>query len=172
MHGLFHYYNNMHTHSRTNVHRLKENAYAIGSMIIISRGQIYMQDYPLVCEDRATIKTFYEVWIGSELFYSKQYTRVIKRNSYTILYKKGDRCYFGKVLQYYFVNQNVIASVQRLVVTSKDPFIYDSIPMVKVKEQSLYDVINICDIYEKCVYVEIDNDNTYVCRFPSKILCD
>lgn len=164
----------MHTHSRTNVHRLKENAYAVGSVTIINRSQIpqYMQDHPLICGDRATIKTFYKLRIGSELFYSKRYTRVIKRNSYTILYKKGDRCYFGEVIQYFSINQCVVASVQRLVVTSKDPFIHDSIPIAKVQEQSLYDVINICDIYEKCVYVEIDNDNKYVCRFPSKILCD
>lgn len=64
--------------------------------------------------------------------------------------QKGDTFFFGKVLQYFSVHQHVIASVQRLVVTSKDPFVHDSIPIVKVQEHSLY--VNICDICEKCVY--------------------
>ena len=138
-----------HTYSVTNVHCLKENVYAIGSMTIITQSQIlpHMQDHPY--GDRATIKNFFKLRIGSELFYSEQYTRVVKRNSYTILYKKGNTFYFGKV-QYWCVNRHMIASVQRLVVTSKDPFIHCSIPIAKVQEQSHY-VIDICDICEKCI---------------------
>ena len=68
----------------------------------------------------------------------------------TVTHKKGDTFYFGKV-QYSCVNQYVIASIQRLVVTCKDPFIHGSIPIAKVQEQSNYDVIDICDICEKCV---------------------
>ena len=47
----------IHTHSRTIVHHLKENVYAIGSMTIINRSQIpqYTQDHPLIRGDRATI---------------------------------------------------------------------------------------------------------------------
>ena len=45
----------------------------------------------------------------------------------------------------------MIASVQILVVTSKDPFVLDGIPIVKLQEYSLYDV-NVCDVCEKCVY--------------------
>ena len=123
----------------THVHHLKENVYEIGSMTIINQYQTphHMQDHPLLHADGATIKIFYKLRIGCELFYGKRYTRVIKRNNY---YKKGDIFYFGKVF---------FCTWQRLVVTSN---VHDSIP--KVQECSLYDVINICDVCEKCVCIQ------------------
>lgn len=59
--------------------------------------------------------------------------RVVKRNSYTIHYKQEDKFYFWKGITIFSVNQNVVASVQRLAVISRDPFMHDSIPMVVLR---------------------------------------
>ena len=106
---------------------------------------------------------------GKEIFFSAKYTRVKKRNSYTILYNKDGMLRFGLVLQYFCIKRQPIALVQKLIVTAR---FKEDIPIFSVRKSDEHDIINVCDIKEKCMYVEVDSNNVYACRFPCKILTD
>ena len=61
------------------------------------------------------------------------------------------------------------AFIARLTVTAR---FKEKIPIFKVKKSNLYDLVDVCDIKEKCMFVEVDDHHVFVCRFPCKILTD
>ena len=147
--------------------KLKEDVYAMGTMEIVDVRETNkeVQEYCAFTGGCGSIRIFYRVRLGEEVFFSVKYTRVKKRNSYTILYNKGV-FRFGLIVQYFW---DPIALVQKLRVTAR---FMEDIPIFSVRKLDEYDVINVCDIQEKCMYVEVDSNNVYVCRFPCKILTD
>ena len=150
--------------------KLKEDVYAMGTMEIVDVRETNnkMQEYCAFTGGCGSIRTFYRVRLGEEVFCSAKYTHVKKRNSYTILYNKGV-FRFGLIVQYFCIKWDPIALVQKLRVTAR---FKEDIPIFSVRKLDEYDVINVCDIQEKCMYVEVDSNNVYVCRFPCKILTD
>ena len=44
--------------------------------------------------------------------------------------------------------------------------------LLKWSERIILDIVDVSMIHEKCLCIEIDDNAMYVCRFPSKILCD
>ena len=64
-----------------------------------------------------------------------------------------------------------VACIQQMSVTSPQPF-GASIPIVQVKPEDNLNIVHTKMIHEKCLCIEIDDDVMYICRFPSKILCD
>ena len=125
-----------------------------------------VQEYCAYLGGGESISTFYRLQLKEETFFSVKYTRVKKRNSYTILYSKGGMLRFGSILQYFW---HPIVLVQKLIVTAR---FKEDIPIYRVRKLDEYVVINVCDIKEKCTYVEVDDNSVYVCRFPCKILTD
>ena len=71
----------------------------------------------------------------------------------------------------HIVGKDAIACIQQMLVTSVQP-LSDSIPIVQVERKDHMDVVDVRMIHEKCLYIEIDDSTTYICRFPSKALCD
>lgn len=62
-----------------------------------------------------------------------------------------------------------MAFIARLTVAAR---FKEKIPIFQVKMSNLYDLVDVCDIKEKCMYVEVDDSHSFVCRFPCKILTD
>lgn len=160
---------------RSKVYQLVDsNVMALGAMKITVPSRPVCEQLQLYFQQTIdSVKTFYRMRICDEIFYCKNYTRVKKRNSFTVLYEKECMFHFGMIIQFYMVDKVAVALVQTMTVLSTHPFCEDSIPTVQVKEQeAVWDVIDVHMIREKCICVEIDDDTLYVSRFPCKILCD
>lgn len=125
-----------------------------------------VQEYDSNVGGGESISTLYRLRQEEEIFFSAKYTRVKKRNSYTVLYYKEGVLRFGSVIQYFYIKWHPTALVQKLTVTAR---FREDIPIFSVRKSEEYDV---CDIKEKCMYVEVDSSNVYVYRFPCKILTD
>ena len=117
------------------------------------------------------VKVVFRLHIRDGIFNCKNYTRVKKRNSYTVLYEARGHFHYGKIIQFYVVRKAAVACIQQMVVTSMHPF-GESIPIVQVEQRDHLDIVDVRMIHEKCLCIEVDDNAMYICRFPSKILCD
>lgn len=123
----------------------------------------------------SSVNAFYRIRINNQFFSSKEYRRVKKRNSHTILYRKKDEetYHFASVVKYFYSNANaihVLALVQKfrnIRIISEDISIYE------VTSSDVYEVIDLFSVsIEKCFYVSVGENSHYVCRFPCKFLGD
>ena len=146
--------------------KLKEEVYAMGTMEVIDIRQTNkkVQEYCVCLGGGGSISTFTD---SDEIFFSAKYARVKKRNSYTILYSKEGMLRFGSIFVY--IKQHPIALVQKLIVIAR---FKEDMPIFRARKSDEYNVISVYDIKEKCMYVKVDDNNVYVCRFPCKILTD
>lgn len=148
------------------------HVHALGAVkTIVPPGPVYEQLEHHFHHPISLVKISFRLHIRDEVFYCKNYTRVKKRNSYTVLYEAEGHFHYGAIVQFYIVGKDAIACIQRMLVTSMQPF-SDSIPIVQVEQKDDLDVVNVRMIHEKCLCIEIDDSTTYICRFPSKVLCD
>ena len=105
--------------------------------------------------DRLTI--FFRLHKSGEVFYSKGYTRVKKRNSYTVRYR--GHC-FGQTQYFAFIDALPFAAISKFLCThplhTVIPFISDV--LYPIFPSSQYDIVDIRDIDEKCIFVHSDSE--------------
>lgn len=116
---------------------------------------------------------FYRLLRRGETFYSKEYKRTKKRNSYTITYHSHDDVkFFGYIL--YFITINSInlhfAVVQKLVATRVEAF-HPVTAVLSVTELQQVEIVYVNSIIEKCVCMHLPN-STYLATFPSHLNVD
>ena len=102
-----------------------------------------------------SIRTFYRLLVGDEIFFCQNYPRVTKRNSYTVLYEREGKFCYGMISQFFLVQKNVAAVIERLRIVSIKPFAEDKIEIVQVsKLENGFTVVDIHSI-KKCVCVDL-----------------
>ena len=121
-------------------------------------------------------RVFYRLEVNGQLFYSAQYSRIHKRNSYTIMYTDvtGQRK-FGLVQYFITPGDVVLAGVRTLVqlgVTCQEHFQLTSPAVDKaskftlVRDSEVLDVTSV-DCIQKCMYISFSSSPIkYVIAFP------
>ena len=128
----------------------------------------------------ALLPTVYRVEYRGEVYYSQQYQRVKKRNSYTVAYSDSGAKRFALIEHYVFVQNRLIAILKpllpvsvscqqhfNLTTTALDSFLYLS-PVTKGQ------CVKCCFVEQfiaKCLFMDL-NFVQYVAQFPSRIMFD
>ena len=124
--------------------------------------------------NEAQFQKFFRLQIGSELYFSEEYQRVKKRNSFTVLYSNEDGGLECGQIQYFLYVFKLVAVVKILkpcVGSFVDPTTFGlKIPIIPV-EADTFAVIFVSNILNKCVYIDLGGTK-YVALFPSKIVGD
>lgn len=120
------------------------------------------------------IKAFYRVVICDEIYFCSTYSRVFKRNSFTVLFKYGNDYHFGKIIIFYLISSKPVAIIKKLRISNLDTSLFGvstPVPIYHVIECDMFFVVPILNIVEKCVFISVA-DTSYIARFPSKFLSD
>ena len=118
------------------------------------------------------VSSFLRLQRNSEVFYSKEYTRVKIRNSYTISYHGGGELCFGQILYFILVEKKAAAVISVLKALPIPPEFTPCKFIVPVETTSCMEVVDVCDIVSKCIFVEVSVSTSYVVTFPSSVTID
>ncbi|KAJ7373292.1 hypothetical protein OS493_012883 [Desmophyllum pertusum] len=146
-----------------------------------------------------TVKKFNRIKIGRQVFHGKAYSRVSKRNSYTVVYKKREDQveYYGQI-QFFLLHQpppcehgplhlscqsckeTSLAVIWRLepeitvqFADCESEITVNHIQAVKKPRADNVEVIDVSSVKEKCVYVEFQGiSHAYISKFPNFIETD
>lgn len=131
------------------------------------------------------VKTFYRVEVNGRLIFSAQYGRVKRRNSYTVLYKSSYNEKQYGLIQYFVLTENngvlaVLQALQKTSVPLQSEFQLTSNVLNNVfsaatpvlPRPTVYDVVSVDAIVEKCIFIDTGGPSKYVVRFPNSITAD
>lgn len=112
--------------------------------------------------------TFKRLQRGGEVFHSELYTCVQRRNTYTISYSQGN---FG-LIKFYTLHKNKPAAVlQKIDILPYTHFrLHINIVPVQVTTQLI--VIPLEHIEDKCIFIELDDNNLYIAKFTCSLILD
>lgn len=112
--------------------------------------------------------TFKRLQKGKQTFYCQEYTKVKKRNSYTIAYSLES---YGQILYFTLHNGKPAAMIKQLLISSTQPF-SPSKAILETKQSNTKKMIKIDDIEVKVVFVEVSDNVSYVAKLPSTLNVD
>lgn len=115
----------------------------------------------------ATAPVFYRLLKRSKIFYSKNYKRTKKRNSYTVMYRDG----FGQVLYFINLTDKTIAVVQKLDISLDVRFVLHKSTLYASSTTTIT-LVPVEHLLEKCVFMGINAAEQYIARIPSHIVMD
>jgi hypothetical protein len=114
--------------------------------------------------------------VGGVKYYSQAYTRVTKRNSYTVCYKDGGATQYGLIKYFLSLQNQSVAVVNKLRTTSDHCYAQGlgilCSRVVPVKLQSSVEVIPIKCLMSKCVYCSFSSTNIFIAVPPNCITDD
>ena len=120
--------------------------------------------------------TVYRVEVRGTVYYCKQYTRVKKRNSYTIAYCNSGETSYGLIECFLAVRDKVVAvlhPVSKLSSSVSSPFC--TAPgmsfIIPVTIDSDFKCCFVDDILFKCLFIDVGTSQ-YVVQLPSSIMFD
>ena len=119
------------------------------------------QYLPIPSANGCQVQKFYRALVGTNLYYSSQYGRVKKRNSYTVLYAvQGNRPEIGQIQYFVCVHGcafavmrvfNVISTCTALFQIPHAALDYSTI--LPVEYQPHEKLVNISFLHRKCVFM-------------------
>ena len=141
------------------------------------------------------IGTYYRVQKEGQTFFSALYTRVQRRNSYTVAYAPQTMQKFGCIELFLQYNNSLLALIRPLEVLNqfhnllsvpqdtkeeiKAPLqnnvraMGDTFTMtMSCTRTSDLEVVELCQVKRKCVFVECGDGNMYISAIPNFIECD
>lgn len=140
-----------------------------------------------------TVKMFQRIRIGTSIYHSAEYKRVVSRNSYTVLYKDNDVFLFGQV-KFYF-QHHFCANIDRdgrscgttsnfAMITElprepsqpslvRDPVTKATgfhVAVVKApRGPEILVAVLLTNILQKCIFIQFrDSDSAYISHFPNR----
>lgn len=142
--------------------------------------QEYLHVYNLALPPGQLV-TMYRIEVRGTLYYSRQYQRVKKRNSYTIAYLDRNKLKKFALIEYFvYIHQRVIAVLKPLLplhISCKEHFnltttVLDTVSfMYPVRVADSYSFCFAEDIVSKCLFVDFSYTQ-YVVQFPSSVTFD
>ena len=170
-------------HFRSNRTPLKEGYYAIGAIKSNVLNDVYEDDLLAVLglESLCTVQYFTRLQAGSQVYHSRMYKRVSKRNSYTVAYRKGRSIVYGQIEMYFCAGANahlqhgavivpMPTAVKQCISEQNDILGITPVSHIVVlnqPKQNQADIVSVDDIVELCVFIEL-SDITYVAHFPNR----
>lgn len=180
-------------YSQGNTQRLTEDISAIGGSALISLSPSVIDAtnaYLVHCgvsrlHSDTRVQAFYKAKIGNCIYFSANYGRVCKRNSYTVLYKKAGVEEFG-MIQFFFtipllsMPLVVIKRLESITVSSQDhfdltdPAIGSIDHIIPVEETGELYVTELKSIERKVLYIHFPSgfSDKYICLFPTQWMHD
>ena len=119
------------------------------------------------------LPTIYRAEINGCIYYSRQYKRMQKRNSYTVIYNdsQGTKC-FGFVDCFVFIHNKLIALINHInsldISCTEHINIHTSCctHIIPMKTTSSYSAVYASNITEKCLFIDFSH-RQYLLTFPS-----
>ena len=100
------------------------------------------------------------------MFFCQKYSRVKRRNSYTITYRQ----HYGHILYFTLLKNRPAAVVKKVLTRPNDSFPSSFITPVQVTTE--LEVIDIDAILCKVIFISTSNVNSYVVKFPCALDID
>ena len=114
--------------------------------------------------------------VGGVKYYSQAYTRVTKRNSYTVCYKDGGATHYGLIKYFLSLPNQSVAVLNKLSTTSDHCYARGlgilCSRVVPVKLQSSVEIIPVKSLISKCVYCSFSSTNIFIAVPPNCITDD
>ena len=126
------------------------------------------------------LPTFYRLLTkeDTQILYSAHYTRVPKRNSFTVFFKDENECLLFGQIQYFVVFAGDCKAVVKLLTSFDDPQVYFQLTFTSLNKHlfpvrctDLIKIVPVSNIKDKCIFMNMDN-NSYIARFTSQISFD
>lgn len=108
--------------------QLEGDVFFVGGISVLSASpdlNRMIQDLSLPLPESGFLHTFYRVLIGSQMFYTANYGRVKKRNSFTVAFHKDHvtrQKFFGKIQLFIIINNHAYVFISCLVPDSTSSF--------------------------------------------------
>lgn len=119
--------------------------------------------------DGCKVQTFFRLLIRDNLYFSKNYGRVKKRNSYTIIYKISGKRFCGIILYFFNIQGHYLAVVTKLELQVVPSF--TGVPTFRTTPAG-YDVFSVSCIEQKCLYMNTAESGQYISCFPCNLRSD
>lgn len=118
-----------------------------------------------------SMKLFKRLYMHGKIIQSKAYSRVTKRNTYTIFYSGRNGLSYGYIKYFLkaFKNKDIeyLAVVEKLKVKEDHP-LKDLTHVIPIENNSIIDVCKTIDILEVCCSLSC-NSGDFVAHFPNRI---
>jgi hypothetical protein len=114
--------------------------------------------------------TFKRLSRGGEVFFCLEYSRVKRRNSYTVTF--GDDHQYGQIMYFVMWNNRPAAVVKKLAALHVPEQFQPENGIVPVSVSETLVVINVCDIHLKLVFITTSDSTFYVSKFPCALKID
>ncbi len=136
-----------------------------------------------------TVSIFKRLEKGGEVFYCSSYSRVKRRNSYTVSYMSGEVYYSNQRLHniYYFAGTEVVyGQIQFFTIFKNKPAVVIrkllKLPVfecfapcktvIPVTLEPELKIVTVSNIKQKCIVVRVSADNCYLVQFPCALRID
>ena len=124
-----------------------------------------------------SITTFTRVLKDNIIYYSKEYSRVKTRNSYTVGFRDGiasSNIMFGQILYFMIFNNQAMAILMPSSSQAAFQLTFSDIDSRVFPVSSTTDVkaVTVENIVEKCIFVSVGDDKNFVARFCSRLQLD
>ena len=150
---------------------LSDNTWALGRIDYMKLSQ---EDSDIISKHYGVsitaISIFKRLQRNGETFYCQQYTKVKRRNSYSITYCPGEL--YGQIVYFILLNGKPAAVIKKLSVLSVPEAFSPAQSIVPVKVLAEKDVISVDAISQKVVFVNISDTVSYVVKFPCTLNID
>lgn len=116
--------------------------------------------------NRTVVPIFKRLYKDGQTFFCAQYTRVKKRNSYTIKYGPDEK--YGQI-QYFILREGKATAMVKKIVHQAGSSLD---PIITAEPSSDLAVIDVAQIKEKVIFMRTSQSSSYIVKFPSSLNID
>ena len=120
----------------------------------------------------SALPTFKRLSRDGEVLFCKNYSRVKRRNSYTVSYMTSCECRYGHIMYFTLLKNQPAAVIRRLSVLPNGDQFLPTRAVFPVEVSVELEVIHISEIKEKVIFMSISDTASYIAKFPSSLNVD
>ncbi len=153
-------------------HILPNNMWAVGT--IVSK-HLCTEDADLLTIFYGTsttftaIPVFQRLYKDGQIYFCQQYSRVKRRNSYTVQYSEG---LYGQIMYFTFFNNRPAAVMKKLSVLPISEVMLPTRSLTPVQTSDDIDIVHVDAIQQKLFFISTSDVTSYVAKFPCSLKID
>lgn len=151
-------------------HLLSPNTYALGT---IKSTTLPSEEALLVGEHYgkavSTVSVFQRLSMDGEVYFCQLYSRVKRRNSYTVKYGVEK---YGKIFYFITHKNKHVAMMRKLIVLPPCEQFLPTRTIVPVTVDTNLEVVDIASIQQKVIFISTSDSTSYIVRFPCALNID
>lgn len=117
----------------------------------------------------STVSIFRRLTMDGEVYFCQLYSRVKRRNSYTVAY--GDQQY-GQIMYYTIHKNKPAAMLKKLVLLPLHEAFLPSKSIIPVVVTDYLEVVGVESIQQKVIFISTSDTITYIAKFPCTLNID